>query len=442
MLSRTGVLWALGVIFAANFLNYMDRQLVSALEGPIRDDIGLNQRQFGQLWTLFTVGYMLCAVPIGLLADRFSRTRLFALCVVVWSVATLASGMAEDKFVLYAARVFIGVGEAGCLVIGPSLISDLFSKEVRGKALSAFYLGMPLGGTAAFILAGLLLDAGWRNLFFLAGAPGFLVAVLIWLLRDPPRGQSEAGHHGGPGGGSARDYLQLLKTPTLLLMILAQTFAVIILIPLIHFGVKFFETGRGMSVKEARVAMGVIALVAGVLGTALSGFLGDRLARRSKGAYALLAGIGYLAGLPCLYIGFTSPDRAVFLPALALGCFFYFLCMPAVNTQIANVARPAQRATAWALAVFILHLLGDTAAPWVFGAFGDALTPSFLGDAAHRLAGAGVTDESQVHDLAEMMARERVFALFSLALIPAALCCFLATFTARADTERAARELP
>src|SRR5271170_3250941 len=136
MTQRRAALYALGVIFAANFFNYTDRQLVSALEEPLRETLKLDEEEFGFLWTLFTIGYMLCAVPVGILADRFSRTRLFALCIVVWSVATIASGLAEDKWVLYTARVFIGVGEAGCLVIGPSLISDLFATEVRGRALS------------------------------------------------------------------------------------------------------------------------------------------------------------------------------------------------------------------------------------------------------------------------------------------------------------------
>src|SRR5271163_4285633 len=110
MNSRTAALWALGVIFAANFLNYLDRQLVSALEKPLSRALSLEQWEYGLLWSLFTIGYMVCALPIGLLADRYSRTRLFAMCIVVWSLATIASGLAETKWVLYGARVFIGVG--------------------------------------------------------------------------------------------------------------------------------------------------------------------------------------------------------------------------------------------------------------------------------------------------------------------------------------------
>ena len=393
MTSRRAALWALGIIFAANFLNYLDRQLVSALEKPLEEALGLDAFEFGLLWTLFTLGYMLCAVPTGFLADRTSRTRLFGLCILIWSAATIASGMAQSKEVLYVARVLIGVGEAGCLIIGPSLISDLFTKEVRGRALSVFYLGMPLGGTTAFILTAVLfyidwrevyeaaglpadlidiyLAAPWRNMFYLAGLPGLLVAALIAAMPDPPRGASEGAHHGMHGGGLGQ-YLHLLRTPTLLLIILGQAFSVVTLIPLIHFGVKFFEDERGLGPQEARL-LAVVFLVAGVCGMVVSGLLGDRLARRIKGAYALLAGVCFLTGWPCLLAGFLVPDRGVFLPALTAGCFLIFMCMPAVNTQIANVVSPAQRGTAWALAVFILHLLGDTLAPPVFGLVSDRI---------------------------------------------------------------------
>lgn len=409
--------YALAIIFLANFLSYLDRQLVSALEEPLRTSLNLNPVEYNLLWTLFTLGYMVCAPFIGYASDRYRRTKLFAVCIFVWSLATIASGMAQAKGVLYAARVFIGVGEAGCLIIGSALISDFFDREHRGRALSIFYLGLPIGGTFAFILAGVLLDLGWRNLFYLAGAPGFLVTALIWVMIDPPRGSSDAaaaGGHGptGPVKGRFRDYRQLFRTPTLLLVILAQAFAVVILVPLIHNGIEFFIQLRGMDKKGARVALGLIALVAGGAGNTLSGILGDRLRRKFKGAYAALAGVSFLLGYPCLLVGFLVPDRIVFLPALTVGAFCIFLTMPAVNTQIANVTRPTQRAMAWALAVFILHLLGDTLSPPLFGAVDVAV------------------------------GRQKAFVVFSTALFPAALCCFLAARFAARDEARAAGEAP
>ncbi|HXG61636.1 MAG TPA: MFS transporter [Planctomycetota bacterium] len=408
--------YALAVIFSANFLSYLDRQLVSALEEPIRRDVGLTSAEFGLLWTLFTLGYMACSPFIGYASDRLRRPLLFAACIVVWSLATLASGWAPTKGVLYVSRVLIGLGEAGCLIVGSALISDYFPRDSRGRALSVFYLGLPIGGTAAFILAGIFLklELGWRTLFYAAGLPGFVVALLIALLADPPRGATDpAGDpHAPVRGGGVREYLRLFRTPTLLWIVLAQAFAVIILVPLIHFGVEFFVQERGMEKGRARIALGVIALIAGGLGNTFSGVIGDRLARRFRGAYAAMAGVSFLLALPSLLVGFLAPRPAVFLPVLTLGAFFIFLCMPAVNTQIANVTHPTQRAMAWALAVFVLHLLGDTLAPPVFG----------------------LVDHS--------LGRLQAFLIFSAALVPASLCCFLAARTSARDETRAATLVP
>lgn len=400
--------YALTVIFFANFLSYLDRQIVGALEHELKEHFHLSPAEFGWVGSTFTIGYMVFAPIVGFLIERHRRPRVFAVCVFLWSLATLGSGFAPNKWVLYAMRFFIGIGEAGCLVIGPTLLSAIFSKEVRGKALSVFFLALPLGGTAGYIVGGLLTKLfGWKYAFFFAGLPGFLVAGLIWLLTDPPREGEPAGAHGKFQGFGP--YLELLKNRTLLFIILAQAFAVMFLQPLLLFGVGFFETERGFGKVQATTTLGVIALVSGSAGNMLSGVLGDRLAKRRKGAYALLAGFAFTAGLPFLLLGFTSHVRWLMLPALGVGAFCYFLCMPAVNTQIANSVTAHQRAMAYALAVFILHFLGDTGAPPAFGAAESA----FGG-------------------------KQPAFMVFSCSLLLAGACCFVASRTAARDEDRAA----
>lgn len=411
-MSRRQLYYSLGIIFSANFFSYLDRQIVSALETELSTAFGLNETTFGGLWTAFTVGYMVFAPVVGFLTDRYSRPRIFAVCVFLWSLATIGSGLAPDKTVLFAMRFFIGIGEAGCLVIGPTLIADYFSKEARGRALSIFFLGLPLGGTAGYVVGGMVTKhfGGWQNAFYVAGLPGFLIAALVWTLHDPPRGGVVEGAHAHGSIRGFRPYLDLLKNRTLLFIILAQAFAVIFLVPLLHFGVKFFEAKHHMGKDEASLTLGVIALVAGGLGNSLSGVLGDRLARKVKGAYALLAAIAFGAGLPFLLLGFTATSKFVFLPALTLGAFCYFLCMPAVNTQIANVVSPQQRAMAYALAVFILHLLGDTTAPLLFGHF------------------------------SQSWGRQTTFIIFSFSLLLASASCVVAVRSAARDEARFGQE--
>lgn len=399
--------YALAVVFFANFLNYADRQVVSALEVEIKSAFAMNKAEFGMLWSAFTLGYMVFAPLIGYWAGRYRRTMLFAACVFIWSLATIGSGMATGKTALFLSRFLIGVGEAGCLVIGPTLVADYFSDRFRGRALALFFLGMPLGGTAGYLIGGLVThySGSWQNAFYVAGAPGLLVAILIAMLAEPPRA-------GSPGTGSeehvggVRSYLGLLRNKTLMLIILAQAFAVMILVPILHYSIEFFQKERGMTKVEASLALGVIGLVGGLIGSGLAGLLGDRLARRTRGAYALLAGVAYALALPAFFIGFSTDSRAIFLPALGVGATCLFLCMPAVNTQIANVVPGHQRAMAYALAVFILHFLGDMAAPPLFG------------------------------KVADIYGSQQTFLVTSSTLILAATCCFLAVRTADKDIKK------
>ncbi len=437
--------YALAVVFTANFFSYLDRQIVSALEKELSASFGLTKTEFGGLWTAFTVGYMVFAPVVGFLTDRRSRPKIFAVCVFLWSLATIGSGLAPSKSVLYAMRFFIGIGEAGCLVIGPTLLSDYFPKESRGRALSIFFLALPLGGTAGYIVGGVVSKHfGWQNAFYAAGLPGFLIAALVWRLLDPPRGGSgaeDAGPHGGPGGAvkGVRPYLALLRNRTLLFIILAQAFAVIILVPLLHYGVGFFESKHGMEKDRATLTLGIIALVAGGLGNTLSGILGDRFARRTKGAYALLAAVGFGAGLPFLLVGFTSDSRLLFLPALTVGAFFYFLCMPAVNTQIANAVPARQRAMAYALAVFVLHLLGDTLAPILFGGVAHSVADGQIArEPAAFDALAWNLGLTVALDIADSMGTQAAFFGFSFTLVLSSLCCFMASRSAARDEAAAA----
>jgi MFS family permease len=371
--------YALAVIFFANFLSYLDRQVVATMEAELtkpRADggLGITATEFGYIGSAFTIGYMVFAPIVGFLIARHSRPKVFAFCVLVWSLATVGSGIAPNKWVLYATRFFIGVGEAGCLVIGPTLLSDYFTKEVRGRVLSIFFLALPLGGATGYIAgAQITKHFDWHTAFFVAGAPGFLVAVLIAKLIDPPPSDAPADGHAHPPVKGIKPYLDLLSNRTLLFIILAQAFAVMFLQPFLHFGIHFFEDERHLSKDKAALTLASIALIAGALGNATSGFIGDRLARRVKGAYALMAGVAFCIGMPFMLVGFSAHYFPLAAGALGIGAFCYFLCMPAVNTQIANSVSADKRAMAYALAVFILHCLGDTAALPAFGAVSTAL---------------------------------------------------------------------
>ncbi len=405
-MTKSYLRYALAVIFFANFLSYLDRQVIATMEKeltkpPAEGGIGITATEFGYIGSAFTVGYMVFAPIVGFLITRYRRPLIFAGCVIVWSLATVGSGLAPNKWLLIAARFFIGVGEAGCLVIGPTLLSDYFPKEIRGRVLSIFFLALPLGGASGYMLGAIVTKhVSWHAAFFAAGAPGFLACALIGRLIDPPPSDDRAEPAAAgpaPKGGGVRPYLELLSNRTLLFIILAQAFAVMFLQPFMHFGINFFEAERGFSKEKATLSLASIALVAGALGNATSGFIGDQMAKRSRGAYALLAGIAFAIGTPFMVAGFTLHEMAVVLPSLGIGAFCYFLCMPAVNTQIANSVGPEKRAMAYALAVFILHCLGDTAALPAFGRVSEIVG-----------------------------SKEAAYKIFSFSLLLASFCCVVA----------------
>jgi MFS family permease len=299
---RRHLAFALGVICFANFLNYLDRQLVSALEQ--RDPRALHAVEGRVRRAVVRLHHRLHGLRP---ARRLGRRPLAPHRHVRDLRARLVARddrhrPRRQQAALYISRFLIGVGEAGCLVIGPTLIVDLVSAaRARPRPLALLprhaarrHRRLPLGGASATYLG------GWRNAFFLGGAPGLLVAGLLLLSASPPAPPRRARTR------RPRDYRPAAQQPTLMLIIFAQAFAVMILVPLLHFGIGFFEQDRGMTKMQASTALGVIGLIGGVLGMLLAGVLGDRLARRTRGAYALLAGCAYALALPALLVGFTQ----------------------------------------------------------------------------------------------------------------------------------------
>jgi predicted MFS family arabinose efflux permease len=369
--------FSLAALFFINFLNYADRYILSAVLGPLSQDLGLLKRQEGFLATVFTLGYMFSAPVVGQLADRWSRPRLVAACCALWSLATLASGLAVGYKSLLLARVLIGVGEAGYLAIGPTLLADLFPKETRGKALSIFYLGVPIGSAAGFVLGGFLpgihltetLALGWRGAFMVVSVPGLVAAAVAWALSDPPRGQMDefAAHGALPKKGTLREQVALFRNRTYLLVTIALTGIAFATVPLLHWLPQFFEEAKGVPLAKANVKIGATLILPGILGTLLGGWLGDRLARRFPGGYLAVAAGGLLCGFAFLKLALAATAAWLYLASLFFGVMCFMACTPTLNTTIANISAPNARAMAFATVIFCMHACGDTVSPWLFG---------------------------------------------------------------------------
>jgi len=192
--SRTFALW---LLFGINFINFFDRQILAALTEPIRLEWGLTDTQIGWLVTAFTLLYAAMGLPLGRLADVWQRKFVLAIGLAFWSLLTGLSGLCWNFWSLFGARLGVGIGEASCAPAASSLIGDLFPQSWRSRAMSVFMLGLPLGVGTSYLVGGAVAQHfGWRSVFYLAGAPGLLLAAGALFLAEPLRGQSEAGKVG------------------------------------------------------------------------------------------------------------------------------------------------------------------------------------------------------------------------------------------------------
>jgi MFS family permease len=367
--------WGLAVLTAINLFNYLDRWVIASVVESLKKDLRLDDFRIGLLATGFIVVYTLTSPLFGILGDRGSRPRLLALGVGIWSVATALAGMAQGFVSLFLARSAVGIGEAAYGTISPGLLADYYPKSRRGRVFAIFFVAIPVGSALGYVVGGLVDHRwGWRAAFYVAGLPGLLLAFTALSLPDPPRGsQDEEGIvPEGPAPSTREVYRDLLRNVPYLLTVLgyaAYTFAIG---GLAFWAPAFLERMRGVPKSQATVEFGAIVVVTGLVGTFAGGFLGDALLKRWKEAYLWVSGISTLLAVPAAVLALTAPQRAVYLPAIVVTEILLFVSTGPVNSAIVNVVSPGERASAVALSIFTMHILGDVPSPPLIGALSEA----------------------------------------------------------------------
>jgi len=373
--------WGLFVLTLVNLFNYLDRfvvsSLVESLKGP--QGLGLTDAQLGWLATGFILVYMLTSPIFGTLGDRVRRPRLIAAGVAIWSVATALGGFARGFTSLFIARSTVGVGEAAYGTVSPALLADYFPVEKRGRVFAVFSAAIPIGSAAGYVLGGLVDHwFGWRAAFFVAGVPGLLLAWMTSRLFDPPRGAQEGGDshaaahaHGSLGKQAAAAYGALLRNVPYTLTVLGYAAYTFALGALAFWTPAFLERERGLARTDATVQFGAIVVVTGFVGTFLGGWLGDRLLPRFRESYLWVSGLSTLAAVPFAWMAFTAQGRGAYTAAIVVAEILIFMSTGPVNSAIINVVEPGRRATAVALSILAIHLLGDVPSPPLIGYVSD-----------------------------------------------------------------------
>jgi predicted MFS family arabinose efflux permease len=366
MPKTTSTRYVLVLLLAVNLLNYIDRQALYAVFPLVKADFALSDTSLGLIGSAFMLCYMVTAPIFGWFGDRCNRSRLAAVGLSVWSAATALSGMATGYISLLTARSAVGIGEASFGSVSPPLLSDYVSEERRGRILSYFFLAIPVGSALGYLLGGVLgQQFGWRAAFLMVGLPGLLLTIPLWLLKDPRPTATTSTESARP------DYRLLLRNRSFIVNTLAMAAMTFALGGLAQWVPSFLVRTHALDVAKANTLFGGITVVSGIIGTALGGWLGDRLQKRTPSGYLLVAGAGFLAGAPVAVVAIMTKDLTTALVAIFVAECLIFLNTGPLNAVIVNVSPPTIRAMAFAVNIFFIHALGDAISPAIIGMLSD-----------------------------------------------------------------------
>jgi MFS family permease len=358
---------ALALLTTLNLLNYIDRSVLFAVQPLVQSEFHLSNTQVGYLTSAFLGFYMVAAPFTGPLADRYSRKMIIILGAIFWSGLTLLTAVTHTYWELLVRHTLVGVGEATFVTIAPTFVADLFPERLRGRIFGIFYLAIPVGTAAGYLLGGKLGPSmGWRFPFYIAAFPGFLLALAMLFVPEPPRGQFDSLKE-TPERGTLLGLLRNRAFWTVTLGMAAGTFSlggIQVWMP------TFLSRARGYSLESANLLFGAIVVVDGILASLIGGWLGDRLLPRVKGSYYLVSAISMGLGVPVMIVAlfFRGP---IMIPAIAVAAFLLLINTSPLNTALVNAVGSHIRATAIAINIFIFHLLGDVPSPTLMGYVAD-----------------------------------------------------------------------
>jgi MFS transporter, Spinster family, sphingosine-1-phosphate transporter len=357
----------LAVLTGLNILNYIDRNVLFAVQSEVKKEFLVSDYQIGILTSAFFFTYMFAAPLIGWLGDRFPRKNLIVIGVFIWSGFTFLTWFVHDYNQLLFRHAIVGIGEASYATIAPTLIADSFPPLKRGRMLAIFFLGLPVGSAAGYFVGGYVAHHfGWRAPFLVAGIPGFLLALALWMLPEPPRGQHEE-HSPVDVWTLLRGLARNEAFITVCLGMAMYTFAVggmQVWIP------TFLVRLRGLDLKTANVAFAAITIINGIGATLLGGWIGDRLLKRFAGAYYTFSGWAMLIAVPFMVAAIYTTGKLMF-PAIFAAVFFILIGTGPTNAALVNSVSAGIRSTALAVNVFVIHLLGDAFSPTLIGKLSD-----------------------------------------------------------------------
>jgi MFS family permease len=398
--------YALAILTLVNFLNYIDRQVLPTVAPLMSRDLGLTDTEIGAMEAALLLSFTILAPVFGRLGDRKSRTRLMASAAIIWSVATGITAFADRlpflppslrltipvvgatltlsgvALVLCLVRCMVGVGESSYSTITPSLIADFFPPLRRATALGIFQAAIPKW-------------FGWRMAFLIVGLPGIVTATFVWRLKEPIRGSQDLDEHLDQSSSAESDYganrrfktdngwisnvVAILTTRDWLLSTAGYTALTFAMGAFSTWAILLFVREKGMSATSAGIALGVITLFGGAIGTFGGGWIADRVARRYRGAYFVVCAASSLLGIFPLMIALGATDPYLFLPAVFVTVMLLFTNNAPFHAILISSVPSSVRATSVALNIVVIHLFGDAISRFGVGVLSDSAREGHAG---------------------------------------------------------------
>jgi len=372
---RYYVLAILTLVYAFNFI---DRQLLVILQEPIKAELGLSDTQLGLLTGFaFALFYVVCGIPIARWADKGVRRSIVALALTIWSAMTAVSGLTQNYLQLLAARVGVGVGEAGGSPPAHSMISDIFDRQHRATALSLYSVGIYIGILGGFLLGGWVTEFfGWRRAFFVVGVPGVLLALVVrFTIHEPLRGWSEGSTGSVAPAPPLTEVARLLWSRRSFRHIaLAASLQAFIIYAIGNWLPSFFLRTYDIGIGQLGTWMALTTGFGGGIGSFFGGWLADRLGARDSRWYLWAPASLTIVTAPILLILLTTDSLRFALLLVAPFNFLTAAYLGAVLAVSHNLVGLRMRALTSAIVFFIINLVGMGLGPTSVGFLSDFLT--------------------------------------------------------------------
>jgi MFS family permease len=381
---------ALALLTALNLLNYIDRNVLFAVQDLIKSEFPRSDAAYGLLTSVFFIFYMIAAPFMGPLSERFSRKSVIIVGAVIWSGATLLTAFTKNFNELLLRHTLVGIGEASFVILSPTFVADMFPENKRGRVMGIFYLAIPVGSALGFLVGGVLGPKyGWRVPFYVGAAPSLLFAFLLLFIPEPPLGQFDEpgkvpevfGFSAGTSSGIVPYVSRVMKwvwalmqslvrNPAFLTATLGMAMMTFALGGLQVWFPTFLHRVHSYTLTQANILFGASTIVNGIVASLAGGWISDWLLKRTKSAHYLVSAVSLVLGIPAMCLAIFGNGNVMIVGMFAAE-FFLLLNTGPLNAAIINSVGPHVRAMALAANIFIFHLLGDVPSAPLIGYMSD-----------------------------------------------------------------------